>query len=53
MTGGLTFALAGVDEAEAIAALQTAAAEHLTGRFGRGYWSSRTTTMLPPLVPAR
>ncbi|HET9274520.1 MAG TPA: GNAT family N-acetyltransferase [Gemmatimonadales bacterium] len=43
MTGGLTFSLAEEGEAEAIAALQTAVAEHLTARFGRGYWSSRTT----------
>lgn len=43
MTGGLTFSLAEPHEAEAIAALQTVAAEHLTARFGGGHWSSRTT----------
>ena len=39
----LTFEVATADDAAAIAALRTEAAEHLTRRFGRGHWSSAVT----------
>jgi GNAT superfamily N-acetyltransferase len=39
----LVFAFASEADAAAIAALRTAAAEHLTKRFGEGHWSSPTT----------
>jgi GNAT superfamily N-acetyltransferase len=39
----LIFGRAGEADAAAIAALQTAAADHLTSRFGHGHWSSGTS----------
>ena len=39
----LSFRLAGPADAPALAALRSAAARHLTERYGRGHWSTETT----------
>jgi GNAT superfamily N-acetyltransferase len=39
----LSFARAGTADAPAIARVRAAAADDLTHRFGRGYWSTQTT----------
>ncbi|MES2523453.1 MAG: GNAT family N-acetyltransferase [Gemmatimonadota bacterium] len=39
----VSFAIADVADAVAIATVRSAAAQDLTERFGRGYWSSQTT----------
>ena len=39
----MDFRLATADDARALAALHTAVAEHLTSRYGRGPWSTKTS----------
>ena len=39
----MSFEPAAAGDAAALAALHTAVADHLTGRYGRGPWSSRST----------
>lgn len=43
MTASITFDLARDDDAPGITAVRVRAAEHLTGAFGRGHWSSIAT----------
>lgn len=39
----LTFRTGSLEDARDLAALHTAVAEHLTRRYGKGHWSSKTT----------